>query len=105
MATVKDIRVGDYCTRVYTELSGMKTKLLGFVEEIEAMSGPEKTLVLPHIPHLRDMIGTIEWKLEIITRACPTEWAATLPDVESHVSVQVPETPSEDAVASGYLGG
>lgn len=104
MATVKDIRVGDYCTRVYTELSGMKTKLLGFIEEIEAMSGPEKTLVLPHIQHLRDMIGTIEWKLEIITRACPTEWADSL-GVETRASVEMTESLKEESVASGYLGG
>lgn len=104
MATVKDIRVGSYCTRVYTELSGMKSKLLDFIEEIEAMSGPEKTLVMSHISHLRDMIGTIEWKLEIITRVCPTEWAGQL-GVETQASVQVPEAPLDETVASGYLGG
>jgi len=104
MATLKDIRVGDYCTRVYTELSGMKAKLLDFVKEIEAMSGPDKELVITHIPHFRDMIGTIEWKLDIITRACPTGWE-TRPDVESHASVQLQDEPSETVAAGGYLGG
>jgi hypothetical protein len=104
MATVKGIRVGNYCTRVSTELSGMKTKLLGFVEEIESMDGPEKELVMKHIPHLRDMIQTIDWKLEIITRACPTAWEGRS-DVESRVSVQLQDEPSETVAAGGYLGG
>ncbi|HYQ48215.1 MAG TPA: hypothetical protein VEP69_04040, partial [Thermodesulfovibrionales bacterium] len=86
------------------ELSGMKTKLLGFIEEIEAMRGPEKELVMSHISHLRDVIETIDWKLDIITRVCPTEWADSL-NVETRASVEMTESLKEESVASGYIGG
>jgi hypothetical protein len=102
MATVKDIRVGDYCTRVYTELSGMKAKLLNFVQEIEAMRGPEKEMLASQIPHFQYIVDTIDWKLEILSRVCPFEWEGPV-GVEKHASVQVLEVPAEGA--EGYLGG
>jgi len=105
MATAKDIRVGNYCTRVYTELSGMKTKLLDFVEEIEGMSGPEKDLVMAHVPHFKEIIETIDWKLGIITKVCPFEWEGPS-DVETQASVKLMEESDEaEVVAGGYIGG
>ena len=105
MATAKDIRVGDYCTRVYAELSGMRWKLLNFVQEIEEMSGPEKEMLQTHISHFQDIIDAIDWKLEIIGRVCPYEWKGPV-EVETRASVQLQEEPvKEEAVAGGYLGG
>jgi hypothetical protein len=40
MATVKNIGFENYCNRMYKELSEMRTRLLGFVTEIELMKGP-----------------------------------------------------------------
>ncbi|MHB8881304.1 MAG: hypothetical protein ACYC69_07300 [Thermodesulfovibrionales bacterium] len=105
MATARDLKVGNYCTRVYTELSGMKAQLQGFVHEIEAMKGPEKELLMTHIPHFRDVINAIDWKLEILGRVCPFEWTGPR-DVETVSSVQLrAETPGRDEVSGGYLGG
>jgi len=105
MATARDIKVGNYCTRVYTELSGMKARLLGFVHEIEGMKGPEKELLMTHIPHFEDIIRSIDWKLEILTRACPFEWAG-YKDVETVTSVQLQtETQAREEISGGYLGG
>jgi hypothetical protein len=105
MATARDIKVGNYCTRVYTELSGMKSRLLGFVHEIEDMKGPEKELLMTHIPHFRDVVSEIDWKLEILTRVCPFEWAG-YKDVETVTSVQLQaETPGREEISGGYLGG
>jgi len=49
----------------------MKSRLLGFVNDIEHMKGPESEMLKPHIPHFHDIVKTIDWKLEIFTRVCP----------------------------------
>ena len=105
MASAREIKVGNYCTRVYTELSGMKSRLLGFVDEIESMTGPDKEMLMTHIPHFQDVIRTIDWKLEILTKVCPHDWTGHK-DVETVASVELEaETPGKEVVSGGYLGG
>jgi hypothetical protein len=104
MASVKKIEFGNYCDRVYDELSGMKSKLLGFVKEIEGMKGPEKEMLKSHIPHFHDIIRTLDWKLEILTRVCPFEWTGYT-GVERTASVRVDEELSREQLVSGGYGG
>ena len=105
MASAREIKVGNYCTRVYTELSGMKSRLLGFINEIESMNGPDKEMLMTHIPHYQDVINTIDWKLEILTKVCPHDWTG-FKDVETTASVRLEAGPREkDEVSGGYLGG
>ncbi|MBI5640053.1 MAG: hypothetical protein HZA17_06470 [Nitrospirae bacterium] len=105
MSSVRDIRFGNYCDRVYDELAGMKARLLGFVTEIETMKAPEHAMLKSHIPHFQDIIRTIEWKLEILTRVCPFEWSGYA-GVEKTSSVQLQEEkPETEVVSGGYLGG
>lgn len=103
MASVKNIEFSNYCDSVYHELTGMKSKLLGFVDEIARMKGPERDMVNSHIAHFNDIVKTIDWKLEILTRSCPYEWSG-YPGVERAGSVQVDEELSREPVA-GYPGG
>ncbi len=105
MATLKNIGFESYCNRVYNELSGMKSRLLGFVREIEDMKGPDRDMLESHISHLNDIVRMLDWKLEILTRVCPFDWAG-YPDFERTASVRVEEGFSEkDPIAAGYLGG
>ena len=104
MATAKDIEFRNYCDRMYSELSGMKSKLLGFVKEIEGMKGPEKETLKSHISHFEDIIRTIDWKLEILTRVCPFEWAG-YSGIERTASVRVDEELSREQLVSGGYGG
>jgi hypothetical protein len=105
MASAREIKVGNYCTRVYTELSGMKSRLQGFVDEIESMTGPDREMLLTHIPHFQDVIRNIDWKLEILTKVCPHDWTG-YKDVETVASVKLEAEPlGKDAVSGGYLGG
>jgi hypothetical protein len=105
MASQKNIGFENYCSKVYNELSGMKSKLLGFMREIEDMKGSEKVLLKSHVSHLNDIVRTIDWKLEILTRVCPFDWAGYA-DVERIASVRIEEGFSEkDSIAGGYLGG
>ncbi len=104
MASVKDIEFRNYCDRMYSELSGMKSRLLGFVKEIEGMKGPGKEALKSHISHFEEIIRTIDWKLEILTRVCPFEWTG-YGSVERTASVRVDDELSREQLVSGGYGG
>ncbi len=103
MASVRNMGMKDYCDTMYNELSDMKARILEFADEIDHMQGHQKETLLPHAQHFRDIARTIEWKLEILTKVCPFDWAGYRGDVEKISSVQ--ETSEKDVVAGGYLGG
>ena len=105
MASARDRAFDSYCDRVYTELTEMKSRLLGFVREIDQMRGADKDLLESHKSHLNDIVRTLDWKLEIFTRVCPFEWSG-FADVEKTASVRLEEGLSEkESIAAGYLGG
>ncbi len=107
MATSKNIGFESYCNRMYNELSQMRTKLLGFVSEIEQMKGPDRAMLESHISHFQDMIRTIEWKLEVLTRVCPFEWAG-YQGVERTASVRLDDELVQrypKGVGAGDVGG
>ncbi len=106
MASVKNIEVSNYCDRVYEELSCAKEKLLGFMKEIETMTGPEKEMLTPHIKHFEDIVKTIDWKLEILLRVCPLDWAGYAGAVEkAPIFLEPGEELVKEFAAGGYLGG
>ncbi len=106
MANVRDEGVRNYCVAVFTELSAMKSKLLGFVREIEQMTGPAKEELKSHIPHFHDIVNAIDWKLEILMKVCPSDWTGYARDIESTASVPVQEElPEKEEVSGGYIGG
>jgi len=47
----------------------------------------------------------MDWKLQILTTACPFEWKGLGDDVESVVSVSQPEMAGGREISGGYLGG
>jgi len=104
MATVTSREFSNYCDAMYKELSGMKSRLEGFVHEIERMKGPEGKVLNPHIAHFQDIVRTIDWKLEILTRVCPFDWTGYA-GVERTASVRVEELPAKETIGAGYLGG
>ncbi len=106
MVSAKDIGFRNYCDSMYKELSGMKSRLLGFVTEIEQMTGSEKDILKSHIPHFREIVNFIDWKLEILTKVCPFDWTGYASDVERTASVGVQKEPLEkEPVSGGYIGG
>ncbi len=107
MATVRNIGFESYCDKMYVELSDMKSKLLGFVKEIERMKGPEREMVKSHVSHFEDLIRAIDWKLEILTRVCPYEWGG-YKEVEKTASVRLDEelvNKFPAGVGAGDIGG
>lgn len=106
MATCKDIGFKNYCDNVYTELTGMKSRLLDLVKNIETKSVPEVEHLKSHVPHLLDIVNTIDWKLGIIMRVCPADWKGFTGEFETAETVSVQETGTErEFVAGGYVGG
>lgn len=105
MATQKnDMR--NYCDSLYVELYGMKKRLLGFIEQVEGFDGKDKEVVRSHAGHLREIINTIDWKLEILERACPFDWERFHENVETTASVPAPDFSKEDKdFSGGYVGG
>ncbi len=96
----------EYCDSLYSELSGMKTRLLDFAGQIEQMKEPEKEQLESHIPHLKEIADTIDWKLEILLKACPYDWREFDKEYESSASVPTPENQGEDeSVGGGFVGG
>ncbi len=99
---IKDIR--SYCDVVFGELTDMKASILGLVGDIELMQGHDKELVGSHSRHLRDIANTIDWKLEILTKACPADWMKYSAGAES-VSVQEPGRFAREFTSPGDFGG
>jgi hypothetical protein len=96
----------EYCDSLYSKLSDMKSRLLDFTGQIDQMKEPEKKALESHIPHLQEIANTIDWKLEVLLRACPYDWREFDKEYESSSSVPTPETQGEDeGVGGGFVGG
>jgi len=103
MVQGKGFNVRDHCEKVFSDLTLMKSKLQSHVRELEQVGGAEKIIVGTHIAHLRDIIRTIDWKLEILMRACPYEWTGYTYDLQYCASVPVQD--EKELIESGYVGG
>ncbi len=105
MATVKDIKkVNDYCDAVNNELASMKQRLHELGEDVKRTYGADNELALTHGKHLCELADMIEWKLQILMKACPFEWKGADRDIES-VSVGPAEATTGPDFSGGYIGG
>lgn len=102
----KHIDINNYCDCLYTELSGMKENLGGFLTQIDLMEGKDKTVLSSHVRHLNELIQTIDWKLEIFAKECPIDWNKFGKGSESTASVPTSEDLKEsDFPGGGFAGG
>jgi len=104
MASAKDINIKNYCDSVYDELMDAKSRILGLAGCVEGMKGEEKEMLKTHIRHFHDIVNTIDWKLEILTKVCPATWTKYSKGAES-ASVKAPESFEKDFAAAGDMGG
>jgi len=105
MATAKNTRFDEYCDTLYYELTEMKARLRGLVREIEQMGATDRTMLETHVRHLQEISSMIDWKLEILGRVCPYNWAGFSGEVEKTVSVKVEDVPEQEVISGGYIGG
>jgi len=102
---VKDTMVKTFCDDVYTELAGMRKKILTMCDEFAANYGEETQPYDTFKRHLAELADQIEWKLQILSHACPYDWKGSMEKVESIVSVREPEKTSGPDFSGGYVGG
>ena len=105
MTVKKDINIKNYCDVLDKELSGMKSRLLEITDHIECFTASEKELLKPHVGHLHDLASTIDWKLDILLKACPFDWHRHDKEFESTASVRVKSPKKESEFSGGYVGG
>jgi hypothetical protein len=105
MATVKEINVKGFCDAAYTELSGMKKKILDMRDDLAHTYGAETKVFGMYERHLRELADQIEWKLQILSHACPFDWKGSVEYAENIVSVGPAEKAPEIEFSGGYLGG
>jgi hypothetical protein len=101
-SNIKDVR--SYCDVVCDELTDMKTRLTSLINSIDLMQGFQKEIVASHARHLRDIENTIDWKLEILTKVCPTIWSRLGGDSGS-IMDKPAEKIGNEFVAAGDYGG
>ena len=105
MATVKNINVKGYCDAVNNDLMDMKDRIHELREDVRKTYGAESEISRTHERHLVELADIIEWKLQILMKACPFEWKGQDKDVESVVSVGPAGKSPEIDFSGGYLGG
>ena len=105
MGTVKDIKKNAYCDEVLGELAYM----IQSVQDLRNMLGDSydrhSEVFKVHDRHLAELADHIDWKLQILTTACPFDWKGLGPDVQSDVSVRQPELSAVRDTPGGDIGG
>jgi len=101
MATVKDIKKS-FCDDVYAELSVMKKKLGEMRDSLARTYGAKTEIFRMYDRHLLELFDQIEWKLQILSHACPYDWKGSEEYVET-ASVE-PVDKNVD-FSPGYIGG
>ena len=105
MGTTKNIK-RDMCDDVYGGLTGMKKNLIAMREDLVRTMGVEKKVVELFDRHLGELVEQIDWKIQILSHACPYDWkgSADAEYADNTVSVGATEKTSID-FSGGYLGG
>lgn len=106
MATaLNNMKTKAFCDEVYAELAGMKKRLADMRARLEAAYGVDTDIYDKFDRHLCELADQIEWKLQILSHACPFDWKGSVEYGESIVSVGQPETASGPDFSGGYIGG
>jgi hypothetical protein len=106
MTDAGNVQVKTYCENVFTDLISTKSKLRMRIRELEQMTGTARNALGWQITHFREIIDMIDWKLDILMKACPYEWTGYTYDLEYSASVPLQEKPpEEEPIPAGYTGG
>jgi hypothetical protein len=103
MATVTEIKKG-YCDEVYTGLAGLKESIVVMRDKLTRTYTSKDDLFVLYDRHLRELVEQIDWKLQILSHACPYDWKGSVEYEDNSVSVGPADT-STPNFSGGYLGG
>ncbi len=105
MATARDTEKKAYCDELLGELAYMIQNIRDLRGQGALAYGRDSGVFREHDRHLEDLEEFIDWKLQILTAACPFEWNGLGETVESVVSVRQPESSVAAEVSGGFMGG
>lgn len=106
MATViKNIKINNYCDTVSNEFSEMKEGIHIIREEAKKTYGVESVEFQKYDAHLCELADMIDWKLQLLMKACPFDWKGTGAEVEGDVQVESVGKFPEIDFSGGYIGG
>ena len=103
MGTVKDIKK-NYCDDVFTGLSAAKNGIVEMKNNLAGVYDTESELFRTYERHLSELIEQIDWKLQILSHACPYDWKGSS-EYEEGVSVGPTGTAAMPEFSGGYVGG
>lgn len=108
MGTVIDAKGSNlFCDEVYTELAGMKKRIIEMRDKFSRSKGEDKKMFgiyEQHEQHLSQLVADIDWKLQILSHSCSYGWKGS-DDYEGNVQVDEAMTPQNTDFSPGYLGG
>jgi hypothetical protein len=85
----------------------MKDRIMKMQKDLVRMYPDQKEFVEKYERHLCELTDQIDWKLQILSHACPFDWKGSSESEYEDNSVSVgptEQTPGFD-FAGGYLGG
>jgi len=101
----KDVMTKAFCDDVFTELSGIRLRIMTMKDELELTYGKESEPFSKYERHLTELADQIEWKLQILSHACPYDWKGSIEKVEVGAGVQQVEVGTGPEFSGGYVGG
>ncbi len=105
MATVKNMKKG-FCDDVYTELSVIKDRIMVMRDKLARTYSGEDDMFKLYDRHIGELVDQIEWKLQILSHACPYDWkGSSEAEYEENTASVGPADTKEPDFAGGYLGG
>jgi hypothetical protein len=105
MATAKNIRINSFCDDVSHELSEMKEGIEIVREKARKTYGEESVQFRTYDRHLCELADMIDWKFQLLMKACPFDWKEAGTDIERDVSVEALVKVPERDFSGGYIGG
>ncbi len=105
MATMKDMKK-DYCDEVFTELSAIKGRIMKMQDNLKNNYKLEGELAGKFERHLCELADQIDWKLQILSHACPYDWKGS--DAPEYADNTVSVGPADIQIpefSGGYVGG
>ena len=108
MATAMEMKEKAYFEEVNKELEGIKMRILVLREELAKTYGKDSPILIAKDRHLVELVEYVDWKLQVLEKGTGFDWKTSKgigKDIQSDVSVSIPEKTTGPDISGGYLGG
>lgn len=104
MASVMNVKESKgFCDEVYTQLTGMKEKIIELKGRSVAKSPGQDIEGGMFGRHLGELADQIDWKLQILSHSCPVDWKGSV-DYAEEAQVSTTEKSRDLEFTSGDAG-